>query len=702
MNTSFNAAPYADLQGIQDVSGRPPVIEPESLPTHLPHIFVYAQKGPTEPQLVSGDSLSSIFGDATLDTRSPYFNHQSVLANLLQGDANALMLQRVLPTDIGPKARLLISLDYVADQIQLYERNADGSYARDQNGNKIPLTGSNSTAPGYKAKWVVNTWLTGTNAEAFGQCQKRVGSLVSSTSAQSQIVPVMELEVYWFGSYGNGIGVRFTAPTTLSSNPANDALVEAIQSYMYRLQIFQRPDATTLPTTVKNLNGEDYVEFSFNPNAYDAIGADASVAIGDVLLPSYSNTDEPGTPPTYGPFGQLHVYQDNLLSILEAVGTAELPFGLLGEGQTTITADSPNLHMVNPFGATDITGVPYYTLALIGPEDNGVFWNDISTQFAAGGTDGTMSDALFDQLVKTQVTNYGSGDWPLLDDARYPQSCIYDTGFPLATKLAMIPVLGKRKDMYVVLSTQDISLPQNTAAVESSIAVSLKTAARNYPESAILGTSVCRAVVIGNSGYLLNSKYKKLLPLTLEFAHKCAIWQGSGDGTWKPGLGYDTPNNNRLTLFRGVNVTFKEATVRNKDWANGLVWAQTYDRRSNFWPAVQTVYDDDSSILNSAVNMQIAVELEKVAQRTWRDLTGVGGLTADQFIERSNQLIDERTTGRFDNRATIVAETYYTAGDVQRGYSWACKIHMYGANMKTVGTYTIVAHRQSDLNQAAA
>jgi hypothetical protein len=149
-------------------------------------------------------------------------------------------------------------------------------------------------------------------------------------------------------------------------------------------------------------------------------------------------------------------------------------------------------------------------------------------------------------------------------------------------------------------------------------------------------------------------------------------------------------------MFRGVNAPFKSANIRSRDWDTGLVWVQNYDRRSLFSPGVQTVNDDDSSDLNSAINMMVAVDLEKVADRTWRDLTGISYLTPGQFIERSNRLIEERTRARFDGRVIVVPETFYTSNDEQRGYSWSCNIHMYAPNMKTVGTFTIVARRIED------
>jgi hypothetical protein len=92
----------------------------------------------------------------------------------------------------------------------------------------------------------------------------------------------------------------------------------------------------------------------------------------------------------------------------------------------------------------------------------------------------------------------------------------------------------------------------------------------------------------------------------------------------------------------------------------------------------------------------IIVEVEKVAERAWRELTGTSKLTRAQFIERSNALITEKTQGRFDDRVIVEPRTYFTDFDQALGYSWSCDISLFLNNMMTVGTYTIIARRRSD------
>ena len=707
MNTSFvNAAPRVNLLGIQDLSNRPPVIEPEVFPTHLPHVYGWAEWGPANlPQLASGDLFNTTFGTKTLDPRYKYFNHQSALATELQGQGNAIMFQRIVPSDIGPKARLLLSADIVYDTaIQQYQRNADGTFLRNNAGALVPITGDGAVLAGHIIRWKLNDWNNGSEDDAFGEVQMQQGSIVSSSSGQSMLMPIMELEVSFHGEPGNNRGLRLVAPHSNSASPMNKTTAAALKANMYRLQLVSRSDTSTSPQIVDTIDGDPSIDFTFKPNAIDP-KTDTVYSIEDIFLEAYQNLDQRGFPPTYGPFGRLHIYRENLEQVLGMIGGIEAQQSAVATVKTlpvdVMNYDSEYLYSVNPFTGLSYDGVPYYTLNVQGPLNSGLAFTENSTHYAVGGSDGTLTDEAFDLAVRAELLNYGYGDADLLDDAMYPQSCIYDTGFELDTKFAMLTPIGRRKDMWVGLSTHIASAPNNTAAEESSIAEALKTAAQNYPESEVYGTKVCRALIIGHDGIRIGSRYRRRLPLSLQVAVMNARYMGSGERKWRSGFAPSENPNNIVDLFRDVNAKWKSANARSKDWATGLIWAQRFDRSSFFFPGMQTVYDDDSSILNSALNMYAAVELEKVCQRVWRRLAGIDGLTPEQFIERSDKLISDEVEGRFDNRYVIVPNTYMTAADTQRGYSFSCKIDMYGPNQISVGSYTIVARRLSELRNAA-
>ena len=699
----FNGAPMPYLRGIRDLSRGVPVRDAEELPTHLPHFYVYAEQGPEEPIYTTGEALTTLFGEKTLDPRYTYYNHQSVGAQVCLGEGNACFLQRVIPANADPRSRVLLSLDVISAPVQQYQRDPiTKKFLLNGSGQKIPIVGAGATLPGYKLKWVVNSWTAGSTTEDFGDVSPRVGSFTDGYTT-STIYPIMEFEVNHIGAYGNNIAVRITAPNTDDEIQLNSDAVSAIQSMIYRLQILRREEETMSPNIVQTKQGDMWVDFALKPNAVDT-QRDFDYSFEDRIVDAYQDMSNPGSEtPLYGPFGRQRLYRANLDAILAEIGLLEAPRGTLPT--LTMPDDTdPYLYSVNPFTAQSYDGIPYYTVELVGPTGGGQRFSESSQVYAAGGSDGTMNDTAFDLLVRNQLLNYGSATdsegnlIAMLNWAKYPVSAYYDTGFALDTKQAFFIPMSRRKDVGVIVGTHVVGEPQLQPSEESSLALSLNNMARNYPESTLYGTSVVRAIIVGHSGHLVSSPYRGYLPCTIEMLRKFAAYMGSGDGFWTSTRSFDQIPNNQIQSFIDVNSRWKPEAARYRDWDNGLVWIEDYDRRAKFFPAIQTVYNDDTSVLNAAANMWIAIDLEKVAQRAWRDMTGNSKWTDEQFLERSDDLIAEMVRGRYDSRAVVIPRTYYTAADKQRGYSWSCEINMYVGSMKTAGSFTIVARRLSSLN----
>lgn len=706
MYTIRNAAPRAILRGIKDESGHPPVYEPDFIPTHLPHVFLFTQKGPTIPQLTVGNRMIEMYGLKSFEYRTKYTTHQTVLANVVKAEGNYLMVQRVVPPGANPPAGLRLCIDWMPEELPIYERAVDGKYKLDENGDRIE---TGETIEGYVFRWFImplldedddGRYLEDNSPRLLENGEARIinttlgtgvasnGYMTNSAGEQSTVYPIMDLEAMDFGDYGNNLGFRLYAPTSETELEADVTTIEEQNAYLYRMTFVEKDEATQTPRILENLWGEKFVEFSFKEGVVNN-RINKELFIDYAVLPTFEQEAVGGFEEIRAPFGKLHIYHTFFQDILSKLHEKEAVLGTVPDGDDYI-------HLVNPFTGHDYHNIPYSSVKILGPADNGILLTSNSSYYCNGGYDGIMTPETFDLAVRYQLQNYGNLDAKVLDSAVYPQSVLYDSGFTLETKKAFFKPIGVRKDIWVVVATQDVSKRQNTPSEESSMAIALKTAARMYPESEIYGTATCRAIVHGQSGYLMDSPYKGLLPLTIEFAQKCAKYMGSGTGVWNAGRAFDMPFNNHVKLFKGVNAEWLSPNVRSRDWDNGLVWVQNYDRRSLFWPGIQTVYDDDTSVLNAAANMMIAVELEKVAERTWRDLTGISYLSPERFIELSDRIIKQRVEGRFDSRVIIRPETFFTQNDEQRGYSWSCNIHMYAPNMKTVGTFTIVAHRITD------
>lgn len=682
MSANYKATPRAILRGVNDQSRGEVPVAPVEIPTHLPHVFSFAEEGPTEAQLVIGSSAVQTYGTKTFDERSEYATHQTPFINLFNGAGNAMIFQRLKPVDAAPPATLRLSLEVVEAELDEYERDSSGQYVLDQEGEKT-LTGSK--VPGFKARWITSHATDG----IIGQATKVTGDLEGDVSAQSHVYPILDLQVSSFGKHGNLKGVRLWAPTLRSSQPANAVAIEDQNAFLYRLQMVRRADAKSQANVIETNDGSQFVEFALKTGTIDR-RFDQDLYIGDTLLQAYQDLNV--QPAKLGPFGGMHLYEDYLEEVLELLYDAEK------EHHNDWPEDnSEGMHLLNIFGGQDVNGAPYHSYRLLGTADGGVTMWPSTTHYAKGGSDGTMTNVTFNALVKNECENYGSLENKHLDTAMFPQSCIWDSGFDIDTKYALLNPIGLRKDIAVVLSTQDVSAPQNNASQESSTATALRARARMYPESEVFGTPVCRAAIVGHSGYLTNSRYRGLVPATYQLASVVANYMGAGDRQWRDNRKMDVYPNNRISVMKDINLTYKTDGAYDRDWENGLIWIQNFDRSSQFFPAMQTVYDDSTSVLNSLVNMFIIIEAQKVAERVWRQLTGNSDLTVDRFIQRSDELISEQLDETlFNNRVVVVPRTYMTGRDEALGYSWSTDIELRMNNMRTVGTYTIVSTRRAE------
>lgn len=689
--TIVNAAPMTVMQGAQDKSTRQLVAEAEALPQHLPKVFIYAEKGPTEPQLVVGASRSKLYGENSFDIRMPWATHATVLSNAINAQANAQMIQRVQPVDAAPPASIRLMLDVLACQVPVYARNPDGSVKLDTNG--LP-TETGTMVDGFKAKWVIDQVVTDdTGSNDFGSASTRAGDLTDQASeSQSTRYPIMDLMVPSFGAYGNNMGLRLWAPTSKSNIPLDDRLLTQEKVYPIRMACVSRATAASTAKIVETLAAEQFVNVCLKPNTIDR-NVDKLVYAEDVFIPAYSNTTDLAFPPVFGPFGALKMYEENIESLLGQFYDAEVPFI---DGFSDFTNEDGEQFRFNMVSGMSSHAAPYTSFQLVTGTSNSVRFSETATVYAQGGSDGTMNEALFAELVSAEMDGYADENNRLQDSAKYPESIIYDSGFPLATKYALAKFISVRKDTAVVLSTHDVNGPRLSASEESSLAIALRTRLQMYPESEFFGTGVVRGMIVGRSGRM-NGQYRKTLPLTIEIATKAAAYMGASNGKWKSGFAFDSAPNNVVSLFTDVNVTFTPATVRNKDWANGLNWVDQYDRRSLYFPALKTVYDNDTSVLTSFFTMMAVVELEKVGERCRRRFSGVSSLTNAQLIEQVNEFVVENTLGRFDGRFIIKPDAHFTAADLARGYSWTLAIQIYAPNMKTVMTLSIESYRIEDL-----
>ena len=744
MSVIQSAVPKGYLQGIQDQSTQAPPAVQQQVSSHCVLVPLFTQRGTTEPTLVDGNAIDTIFGSASFDSRQPYFNHQSILAQTVLSQGNQIFVARILPPD-AQLAMLRLSVEVIVNPaVPVYQRSASGQYVLGSNGLPQPLMNATTNTPvtvaGVNIVWHANlipiVAPATTEAQMFGQGSPSTGLLtITGSTNKSTVYPIADLLVQSYGEYGNNVGLRLSAPNALSSMPGDVSLMQQLKQYLYRFQFVELLPNSVMPVITTTQTGALSLDLCLAPNVVDP-NLGVSVSAYDGLSPAYQNLQPVAGPKIDAPFNQLYLYTANIDIVQQQLFNSEAA-ALAGDTSSTsgygwIPVDytnASNAGLMNLLTATDFNGIPYQSIQVTAPANGDTTAtsmdnNLIAVHYAVGGADGTLTLANYDKLVNAYMSQFGTyigpdnNFWPLLDDARYPFSHIYDSGFSIATKKTLLVPMGARKDICSILAAHYLGnwdatmtnwTPQTTQltlAQEQSVGYALKVAAQMYPESDTYGTPTVRCAIFAHSGKLIQAPQYGYLPLTIEVASKFAAAMSGAGGNWKQSAMPDLPRstNNRVTLFAASTVNNSWQTFQNyaTDWADAINTVQSFDMNSLFFPAWRTVYPNDTSILTSMFAMVAAAYLEKVALNSWRSLTGTSGLTDAQLIKSSNDLITQAVNGAFAGRFVIVPNTTVTQNDQARGYSWTTQISMYGDNQKTVGSFTITSQRLSALPTTVA
>lgn len=759
MSTNYSSKPRYDLIGTKDESTRQEVLEEITLPQHCPYAPLFAAWGTSQPTLFRGTGAVRMYGSESFDETSKFFTHQSNYINVFNRNANPAMYHRMVPPN-ATKSILRVSVEIIKHELAQYARNEDGSFRYEYNAYNERVRIVEDTFIGHRV--IVHTGVdfygddgslvNPINYKSFGNAVvirdfranttlgndgSKLGVISNSDETwTSTLFPIFDMEMSYAGARGDSYGLRMQFPTTSGLNPIDSASVYSSLSYLPRLGVVSKNTLTGGFDLVASAAGDSFLDVSFKENARSD-RAKTPISIDQIFIQAWTKPETTTLPEFKGPFGELFVYREALEELQKTliVGDPDLDVkgeqdfnevAKLGHGRYPLTVDAQ--YLLNFLMGYDVDGVPYYAFdnsasALFG----GVTLVADSILYATGGSDGLYMTAtgeadelanyeLFDRMVRQEMSTFGDGEIKWLNSAKYPISAVWDSGYSLETKKTLLYPMGQRKDIAVFLATQALAdyvttnvagkiekvwtwLSPNSEAEETAIAGTLRTIASAYPESEVHGTPVCRAVIVGQCGNLVNSNYLRKLPLTYELADKVSAFMGGADGFWDASQAYDLRGNNVIKNMKNINLSWKNENVGQQAWANGLVYAEDYDIKRQFFPAVRTVYNNDTSVLNSSITMLAICYIERVCQGAWRDLVGNGKLSNARFKQDSNELIEERLAKRFDDRFIIVVDTYFSEADEANGFSWGCNVHIYAPNMKTVGRYTVIAHRLEDYEE---
>lgn len=670
-----NGSPQAFLNGVNDQSVPPLVLEPIGTPIHLPLSFSFAPEGPeNEAHVVSGDSMFKLYGLDITDVTSPYATINTPFIELFNRNANEQMIHRLVPDDAELATLRLYAEMVVVDDAPVYERGDDGQILVDSEGNR-KVTG---TGDGIKVVWRVATITD--EFGAFGKGAIIDGTLVGKAGATSKLYPVIDIPASARGKTYDDYGIRLECLNEESATPVSSDMVESVGARIYSIQLVEREDAFSTATPIKTLDGGAAVNFSFMKNAYyKPLRQDFDFR--KVLMKSFRNINPlPGYTPVHGPIRDFHLYDTNLTTIQTAFRTA--------------LADAVEVDMIDVFTGLDLEGNAYDNVVIDDGTEGGEQLTLKNSHWLADGSDGTMDNATFDTLVRREMANFGEGSVNYFNMLRYPCRFIWDAGYSVDTKAELANFMGRRKDTVCLLTTHIWDQGVNDIATENSMKIALQGILLNHPESVKFATSALRGMVVGHSMLLNDSQYDERVPALYSLANLTSLYAGAANGAFKSAYRFSRGELARITEGSDLNLTYKPRSTYESDWDAGLINIQSYDQYSYFFPALYTVYPNDRSILNGYIVAIVCAHLEYLATQTWAEMSGASDLTDGQLVEMLNRKIIEKTNGIFDGVVQVVPNAYFTDADKSNGYSVTVDINLYGNVIKTVHKYTIVAHRQ--------
>lgn len=689
-----NSHPRFVFGGINDQSRGSIPLEAETFAQHLPLLRLFCQDGPSNTFYFGPNSgnFADIYGGETLNRRSKYFNSQSLLAEQLLEQGNGFFVKRLIPDDAPPPARLALGIDIVEDDIPRTIGTLNGfDYPDDvvtnPDGFVLNADGDIETVPGYRARLV---FIEDQDAPVGG-LRTVDGAFVSERDGtQSRLYPLLELPTSFVGEGGQMKGIRMWAPTTNEAVPFDESVANEFKTRVYRIQLVRRDETGGSPITVRTNTGEEYIDVTFAPGSYSP-STDREFYIGDILIDAYNDDGiATGTAPRFSPFSDIHVYQENIETVQQMIFDQELDSAVNPAASAYLEAPG----QIDIFSGREADGDQHVALHLEGPIMGGLRLSPDTVVYAAGGGDGTINLEEYERLVNRENLNFGELGDQYENLAYFPFSVVYDTGLSMDAKSNMMRILGKRADVRTVFTTYvetDGRAP--TVSEELSRVQALMADLRAYPESILYGTGVCRAEIIMQTGRLASGNYLKPVPQVIDYAVRWADFAGAGTGIMREGRDIDRAANKRVTLIRDHNVKFFNSRTQAELWDNGGTYTLTYDRRSQYYPAIQSVYADKTSVLVSPITVSICCDIIRLMRLVHAEYSGDTTLTPAQLAERCEQMTLDLTNNRYNDRVNIIPEVYFTEADVERGYSWHARVRVEANTMRTVMVFDLETHR---------
>ena len=533
------------------------------------------------------------------------------------------------------------------------------------------------------------------------------GKEVKDTTGNVVTYPLFDFETSYVGSYGDDIGVRLFADPKLTSDQT-----DSIQSMLYRIGFTKKNNITNLDDKLRTKYSVYDFQFAVKDKAIDpTTGVEVDY---DSTVPRYFDSEWPVPV-------NVHVYNNYIDEYLDMMTTkwASILTHITEGGEDNFgRIDFLNLKIYTPDGVIPfyesssssniIGGAPSWSVTYAQGGSVSQATSIFKSTFVlpmSGGSDGELQDINIDD----NVTTIGSGsakayaetligniistnDNPsIVDKSRYPFNHIIDPGWSTTLKTSVTMLLADRDDIKVIMSAWDGVTELNDVAVVDAAADTIVGNIRQISESELFGTKAYRGTVFGQYGYLNDSRYSQLIPLTLWYAAKKAEY-GSKDYIDKIPAGSKLA---AVEMFRPetINVIPALPSELYEMWNSCVNYCQYADMDSLFFAGIRGVYDNDTSVLASDTFADATVFLKQRALVIYNRYASVEALsTADLYTQVTTEATEE-FNHLLGGRYSAEVSMYQTEEEAKIGFIHHMRVVLTGGPAFRVVNLDIICKR---------
>lgn len=545
--------------------------------------------------------------------------------------------------------------------------------------------------------------------------------------------PLLAFKAKNAGAYGKDVAFRLFYDS--SQNEAGD--ISVYGSLRYCIGFGRREYNSTTVISAQDIFSREVVPFMINPDTKDP---DSGKALDMASALNESFSDDTHVLPV-----DIVTYESNWNALGNLIAAYESELSLNGRDATnpvgTLTETERNTIKKVFFPEQDqtaseeekaavekiILGYKVNVLSLIGPTDvpydHVILADTIETGYRKtaltavsythleGGSDGTV-------IKDTDADHWASDDHamyqfcnltlPILRDnivevLRYPMTHIFDVGYSIRTKKAILDFLDVRQEVMTDLSTQVLMSDGsgrpvaetfddlNDQAKDEAAVEVLRAYALLHRESVLFGTDCMRASIYCHAGILTNDDERTLTP----FTYVSALWfsmYGNVDY-----MKEDEPRGLPRaynTYFRKWNWSNRRLDSQSRVWDAGANYVQYADMKRLFYPSLRTVYRASSSVLIDEWFVAAICYAKYVVHETWAHYSGRNDY-ASELQGSMKSTLDRKLMHLFNNKYAFASSVYQTADEKEIGYVQHFRLAVEGHSTFRVADVDIITNREN-------